>query len=79
MTATLAEAGRIKAEAGMTRFVRDIEQHRQTIGLALVLMIGVVVAMLVLSAFLPALGNPIFLAAGALVALGLVLGPLSRS
>ncbi len=62
----------------MTRFVRDIEQHRQTIGLALVLVIGVVVAMMVLSQILPALGNPIVLAAGALVALGLVLGPLSR-
>ena len=62
----------------MTRFVRDIEQHRQTIGLALSLVIAVVAAMLVLSPFLPALGNPVFLAAGALVALGLALGPLSR-
>ena len=62
----------------MTRFVRYIEQHHQTIGLAVALAIGVVVVMLVLSALLPALGSPIFLAAGALVALGLVLGPPIR-
>ncbi len=63
----------------MTRFVKGNEQLWQTIGLALALVIGVLVLMLVLSVFLPALGNPVFLAAGALVALGLVLRPrLSR-
>ena len=63
----------------MTKFVKGIEQHWQTIGLALALVIGVVVVMLGLSQFLPALGNPIFLAAGALVTLGVALGPLSRN
>lgn len=62
----------------MTRVVAYIEQHRQKIGLAVALAIGVVVVMLVLSSVFPALGSWIFLAAGALVGLGLGLGPPFR-
>jgi hypothetical protein len=52
--------------------------HRQTTGSAVVLAIGVVIVMFLLSAELPALGNPVLLAMGALVALSLDVRVLGR-
>jgi hypothetical protein len=63
----------------MTRFVKRIERPWQTIALALVVVICVLIAMELLSVYFPAFGNPIVRTAGALVALGLVLAPRRRS
>jgi hypothetical protein len=58
----------------MTRFIRGLGWHPQTIAQALVIVVGVILPMEVLSLFLPALANPLVLVAGSLLALAVLLG-----
>jgi hypothetical protein len=58
----------------MTNLIKGLGRHPQTVGLALVIVIGLVLLMELLSAYLPMLGNPLVLVAGSFLALVLLFG-----